>query len=192
MYILSKFGLPNVYTCLLCVCNQPLQLLRDELKLYVRHHNLAEFGDTVKELCEGYNISENIEQLQVSETCSHVPEEEMRSSDDDARSSSSLGGSQKLKMEPENNGTPDVGQIKDTQMEATKKIESATRVRRSVTKDTANSKSGAESAVEKPQRRPQKPRKQEPKNYKVKKQAKESADAQGKFHRNYNDVDHTI
>ncbi|KAK7354198.1 hypothetical protein VNO80_19657 [Phaseolus coccineus] len=71
--------------------------MQEGLKSYVRRHQLDGLGETVKALFESYNISESIEQLQLSETISHVPEEGTRSSDDDAHSSSSTIESRKLK-----------------------------------------------------------------------------------------------
>ncbi|CAI9112250.1 OLC1v1012671C4 [Oldenlandia corymbosa var. corymbosa] len=157
---------------------EPLQLLRDELKLYIRHHDLAEFEDTIKELREGYNILENTEQLQVSETCSHNPEE-IRSSDDDVRSASSVRTSQELKLKPSNDSSPGNNQVRNAKKEATRKNDSATRVRGSVTKDAVKPKPTVGPVVGKPQSRMQKTQKQEPKDSKMKKQTKESSDAQG-------------
>ncbi|XP_057445987.1 uncharacterized protein LOC130738034 isoform X2 [Lotus japonicus] len=76
---------------------EPLKSMQEELKSYVSRHQLAELGESVKELLERYNISENIEQLQVSETISQVPEDGNRSSDDDVHSSSSTMEARKLK-----------------------------------------------------------------------------------------------
>ncbi|XP_077242730.1 uncharacterized protein LOC143883269 [Tasmannia lanceolata] len=63
---------------------EPFQRLHDELKSYVLRHNLLELGEPTKELLRSYNISEDLEQVQVSETCSLVPE----SSDEDGHSTS--------------------------------------------------------------------------------------------------------
>lgn len=71
--------------------------MQDELKSYVRRHQLAELGEIVKELFESYNISENPEQSQISETISQVPEEGTRSSDDDVHSSSTIVSTGNLK-----------------------------------------------------------------------------------------------
>ncbi|CAL0330637.1 unnamed protein product [Lupinus luteus] len=63
---------------------EPFQKMQDELKSYVHRNQLvAEFGEQVKELFEGYNIAENLEQSQVSEAISQVPEDGTRSSDDE-------------------------------------------------------------------------------------------------------------
>ncbi|KAK9669281.1 hypothetical protein RND81_13G121000 [Saponaria officinalis] len=76
---------------------ETLQRLRDELKQYAGRHNLSELGDTVKSLFESYEIFESLEQLQVSETCSHVPDDATTPSGDDVRSTSSVTGTRKLK-----------------------------------------------------------------------------------------------
>ncbi|KAL3528339.1 hypothetical protein ACH5RR_007661 [Cinchona calisaya] len=158
---------------------EPLQLLRDELNSYVHCHNLAEFRETVKELCQGYNILENLEQLQVSETCSHVPEEETRSFDDDLHSPSSITDTQKLNLNSSNAGTVEACQVKDTHQENAQKDESAARVKRSANKGVANSKSGVEVGVGRTERKLQKPRKQELNKDELKKQGKKSANLEG-------------
>lgn len=70
---------------------QPFQKLQDELKSYLRRHQqkLTELGEQVKVLVESYNIAEIIEQSQVSESISQMPEEETRSSDDEGNFSTS-------------------------------------------------------------------------------------------------------
>ncbi|KAI5683683.1 hypothetical protein M9H77_04911 [Catharanthus roseus] len=99
---------------------EPLQLLRDELQSYVRRHNLAEFGESLKQLFERYNISEMLDQLQVSETCTFVPEDENRSSDDDVRSSSSITIVQEQKLKTSSICSTEVYQVKDMNNEKTK------------------------------------------------------------------------
>lgn len=64
--------------------SQPLQLLRDKLKLYARQHNLLDFGEPAKELLRSYNILEELEQYEASVTCSQVSE----SFDKDSQASS--------------------------------------------------------------------------------------------------------
>ncbi|KAL8230676.1 hypothetical protein R6Q57_000454 [Mikania cordata] len=76
-----------------------VQLLKDELKSYASRHNLLDLAESVKELLESYGIPESIEQLQVSETCSHVPEGD----DESAHSLSSATGVSKLKPKSLNN-----------------------------------------------------------------------------------------
>ena len=75
--------------------------MKDELKSYVQRHQLAELGE-VKELLQSYDIAENIEQPQVSESITQVPEEGTGSSDDEEVhcSSSSTMDTAKLKPEP--------------------------------------------------------------------------------------------
>nr|AFK48564.1 unknown [Medicago truncatula] len=70
---------------------EPFQKLQDELKSYLRRHQqkLTELGEQVKVLVESYNIAEIIEQSQVSESISQMPEEETRSSDDEGNFSTS-------------------------------------------------------------------------------------------------------
>ena len=45
---------------------EPFKKLQDELKSYLRRHQLDEHGELVKELVERYSIAEIIEQHQVS------------------------------------------------------------------------------------------------------------------------------
>ncbi|XP_076914637.1 uncharacterized protein LOC143573720 [Bidens hawaiensis] len=71
-----------------------VQLLKDELKSYACRHNL---GESVIEVFEKYDIKENVEQLQVSVSYTHVPE------DEDAQSLSSATGASKLKPKSLNN-----------------------------------------------------------------------------------------
>ncbi|KAF6159965.1 hypothetical protein GIB67_033049 [Kingdonia uniflora] len=84
---------------------EPLQRLTDELKSYAKRHNLAELGESCKDLLRSYNISEDVAQLQVSETCFQVPEESTRSSDEDVHSSSSTTVAKKLKPKALNSET---------------------------------------------------------------------------------------
>ncbi|KAK3035660.1 hypothetical protein RJ639_032532, partial [Escallonia herrerae] len=91
---------------------EPLQRVKDELKSYSRRHNLVELGEPVKELFESYNIIENFEQLQVSETCSHMPEEGTRSSDEDINSSPSITEARKLK--PKSLNTDEDSPVKES------------------------------------------------------------------------------
>lgn len=162
---------------------QPLQLLRDELKSYARRHNLSEFGEAVKELYEGYNIVENTEQLQVSETCSHVPEEGTRSSDDEIRSSSStVGATRKLKPKSLNTDAAQVSSVTESGKKDTKRNTPATRNRGTLTKTNANSRSVSEAGSRKSAKKTQNPSKQEFNKEKdiVKKKGRKFAGEQGK------------
>ncbi|KAF9626580.1 hypothetical protein IFM89_036095, partial [Coptis chinensis] len=76
---------------------EPLQHMHNELKSYVRRHKLVEFGESLKELLISYDISEDIEQLQISETCSKLPVETTQLSEEGVHSSSSVNGGKKLK-----------------------------------------------------------------------------------------------
>ncbi|XP_019438139.1 PREDICTED: uncharacterized protein LOC109344019 isoform X1 [Lupinus angustifolius] len=68
---------------------EPFQKMQDELKSYVHRNRLvAELGEQVKVLFERYNIAESLEQSQVSEAISQVPEDGTRSSDDEIHCSS--------------------------------------------------------------------------------------------------------
>ncbi|KAM5570698.1 hypothetical protein ABKV19_011374 [Rosa sericea] len=165
-------------------CEQPLQRLRDELKSYALRHKLgdADLAVPLKELFESYGVVEN-EQLQVSETCSHVPEEGTRSSDEDAKSSSSTMGTRKLKPKSLNTDAAQVSPVKNTaKKEIPQKSTPATRTRASVAKKSSTtpgpvSDSGMRRSTAK---KPQNPIKQEAKNEKDrKKQGNKSAVEQG-------------
>lgn len=155
--------------------------MREELKSYARRHDLAEVGELAKELFESYNVVESFEQMQVSETFSHVPGEGTQSSDDDVHSSSSTMATQKLK--PKSLNTSDTSPVKESVREVSKKINPAPRVRTTVSKNSANSKSVSEAVGHKPQKKSQKPNKQDSnmEKHKVKKQEKKSAHEEGKF-----------
>ncbi|XP_055828761.1 uncharacterized protein LOC129896811 [Solanum dulcamara] len=90
---------------------EPLQRLRDELKSYVQRHSLVDLGEPVKQLFESYNISHDFEQLQVSETCSHAPEDGTPSSDDEMHSSSSVAGTEKSEPEVLNKDATETCQV---------------------------------------------------------------------------------
>ncbi|KAL5544411.1 hypothetical protein UlMin_008195 [Ulmus minor] len=94
---------------------EPLQRMRDELKSYARRYNL---GETVKELFESYNIVENTEQLQTSESCSQLPEG-TQSSDDEVRSSTSTVACRKLKPKALNTDNTEVSTVKEPAKQST-------------------------------------------------------------------------
>ena len=166
----------------LCQTQPPLQRMRDELKTYALRHNLADLAVPLKELYERYGVVEN-EQLQVSETCSHVPEEGTRSSDEDAKSSSSTMGTRKLKPKSLNT---DAAQVSPVRNKAKKEIPQkgipATRTRASVAKNSSASGPVSDSGVRRSTaNKSQKPIKQEAKNEKDrKKQGNKPAVEQGK------------
>ncbi|KAM0041144.1 hypothetical protein Hdeb2414_s0011g00362841 [Helianthus debilis subsp. tardiflorus] len=95
-----------------------VQLLKDELNSYACHHNL---GESAKEVFDGYGIQESVEQLQVSITCSHVPE------NDDAHSLSSATGASKLKSKSLTNSANSVA--KESVREATRKSNSISKTK---------------------------------------------------------------
>ena len=154
--------------------------MRDELKSYARRHNLTELGEPVKQLFEGYNILENFEQMQVSETCSQVPEEGTRSSDDDVRSSSSVTGTRKLKLKSLNTTEATVQAsvvTESVKKDATGKDNRGTRTRGTWNKNSANVRLASETAGSNISKKSQKPSKQESNehNNKLKRQAEKSA-----------------
>ncbi|OIT04888.1 PREDICTED: uncharacterized protein LOC109223712 isoform X1 [Nicotiana attenuata] len=158
---------------------EPLQRLRDELKSYVQRHSLVDLGEPVKQLFEGYNISQDFEQLQVSETCSHAPEDGTRSSDDEVHSSSSVAGTEKLEQEDLNKDAIETCQVTEPTKETSSRKEIATKTRRSVNKTAATPKSTTEVSGHATKKKFEKPIKQEPTKDKVKRQGKKSAQVEG-------------
>ncbi|CAK9155692.1 unnamed protein product [Ilex paraguariensis] len=160
---------------------EPLNRMRDELKSYARRQNLVELGEIVKELFEIYSITETFEQLQVSETCSHVPDEGTRSSDDDVYSTSSIPGTQKLKPKSLNTSTLDTSPVKKSAKQTPQTRNSVTRIRGLVNKSSANSKTATEVQVHNAHRKSHMSSKQESSKLKdkVKKQGKKSAHEEG-------------
>ncbi|OMO99484.1 hypothetical protein CCACVL1_03788 [Corchorus capsularis] len=154
---------------------EPLEKMRDELRSYIRRHNLGENGEAVKELLESYNISQNSNQPQVSETCSQVPEEGTRSSDDEVHSVSSAVGSTKLKPKSLNTDAS------ESAKGATPKNNPATRSR-ALNKNSSNSRPVLDTQNRKLQNKTQKTTKLEPAKGKdkTKKQGIKSANEEGK------------
>jgi len=158
---------------------ESLQRMRDELKSYVQRHNLAELGQPVKELLESYGISENSEQLQVSEICCpQAPEEGTRSSDDDVHSSSSVTGNRKLKpksLDTTTNATQ-VSPVKES-AKNTRIDNQGRRTRGSWNRNFADAKSGSGSvtAGRNTSKKSQKPIKQESNDDKIKRQGEKAA-----------------
>lgn len=167
----------------MCFQFQPLQRMRDELKSYVKRHDdeLAEIRECVNELFESYRIADNQEQLQVSESCSQVPEEGTRSSDDEVLSSSSAGN-WKLRPRSLNADAAPVSRVTESaKKEITQKNTTTPRTRASQNKSTMNSRSVSGTAVQKLQKKPQRSSKQEAtkEKDKIKKQGKKSAAEEG-------------
>ncbi|GFP99356.1 hypothetical protein PHJA_002079700 [Phtheirospermum japonicum] len=139
---------------------EPIQRMSDELKLYIRRHDLTELGEFVKELFEGYKISENFEPSQ-SENGSQVPSEGNQLSDDDVKSSSSsITDAEKLKPKSLD---LNVGETQKVKKENSEKVDSVKKtIGRSVPKKAASSnKSGSEVKGRSAQKKPQKQVKQE-------------------------------
>ena len=153
--------------------------MRDELKSYVRRHNLGENGEAVKELLESYNVSENSDQPQVSETCSQVPEEGTRSSDDEVHSVSSAVGSRRLKPKSLNTDAARVSTVAASAKEATPKNNHGIRNR---VLNKKSSRSVLDTGSRKIQKKTQKTTKPEPVKGKdkTKRQGIKSANEEGK------------
>ncbi|KAL6583955.1 hypothetical protein OROMI_003244 [Orobanche minor] len=146
---------------------EPIQRMSHELKSYIRRHDLPELGESVKELFEGYKISESYEPSQVSGKCSQVASEGggqfSDDNDDDVKSSSSSVTDAEKVVKPMSldiNANDESGQVKNG---TTEKDDSAkTTTKRSAPKRAASSKSGSEVQVQSVQKKLQKPTKQEP------------------------------
>ncbi|KAJ0988057.1 hypothetical protein J5N97_006413 [Dioscorea zingiberensis] len=68
---------------------EPIQRIREEFKSYACRYNLvAELGEPVKDLLQSYNISEDLEKLNISGNSSQLPENGSHSSDEDLLHSS--------------------------------------------------------------------------------------------------------
>ncbi|XP_039002348.1 uncharacterized protein LOC120128786 isoform X1 [Hibiscus syriacus] len=116
------------------------QKMRDELKSYIRRHNLGENEEAIKELLEHYSVLENPDQPQVSETCSQVPGEGTRSSDDEIHKVSPSAGDRRLKPKSLNADVAQVSYVAKSTKEATPKNNAATR-NRPLNKANSNSRS---------------------------------------------------
>ncbi|XP_052180865.1 uncharacterized protein LOC127794040 [Diospyros lotus] len=161
---------------------EPPQKMRNELKSYACRHNLAELGEPVKELFESYDILESLEQLQVSESCSQMPEEGTRSSDDDVHSSSSVTGTRKLKPKSLNpDATAQNSEVKESAKQgATQKDNLRMKTRGTLNKNSVNTRTDPETAGRFASKKSQKPTKNECDKKKDKnKQGKNAASEQG-------------
>ncbi|KAL6541367.1 hypothetical protein OROHE_011075 [Orobanche hederae] len=146
---------------------QPIQRMSHELKSYIRRHDLPELGESVKELFEGYKISESYETSQVSGKCSQVASEGggqfSDDNDDDVKSSSSSITDAEKVVKPKSldiNANDESGQVKNA---VTEKDDSAkTTTKTSAPKRAASSTSASEVQVRSVQKKHQKPTKQEP------------------------------
>ncbi|XP_016563598.1 uncharacterized protein LOC107862510 isoform X1 [Capsicum annuum] len=163
---------------------EPLQRLRDELKSYVQRYSLIHLGEPVKQLFESYNISLDFEQLQVSETCSHVPE--APSSDEEARSSSSVAGTEKSEPEVLKKDAIETFQVAEPTRETSSSKEIATKNRKSENKIATTPKSTEVATTPKSsdvsstiKKKLENPKEKANKN-KVKRKGKKSAGVEGK------------
>ncbi|KAG6404045.1 hypothetical protein SASPL_136281 [Salvia splendens] len=153
---------------------EPMQKMSDELKSYVRKHELSGLEESVKELIEGYKISENYEPSDASIAGSQAPADPNQSSEDDARSfTSSITDVEKVKPKSLPTASDEIEQAKQSKDESVKKT------RRSVSKIPAVSKPASEARGCSIQRKPSKPGKQNSAkgDDKVKKQGKKPAKA---------------
>ncbi|KAF5195522.1 microtubule-associated futsch-like protein [Thalictrum thalictroides] len=133
---------------------EPLQRMRDELKSYAGRHNLVELGESVMELLKSYNIPENLEELQVSVTCSQVPEDGTRSSDEDVQSSS-VTGAGKLKPKSLNSESFQASSVSELAKKCNKKIVPINKSRGSTNASSAtkpDSNAECDNIQKKPQR----------------------------------------
>lgn len=159
--------------------------MQDELKSYVHRHQLAELGEPVKELLERYNIVENPEQSQVSETISQVPEDGTQSTDDEVHCfSSSTIGTGKLKPKSLNTECTQLTPVtpESTKKETCQKTNPGSRLREKLRMNSANSRLALDSGNRGSVKKPEKPSKH-PSNIKkseVKKQGSKSDVKEGK------------
>ncbi|KAK8537570.1 hypothetical protein V6N13_096612 [Hibiscus sabdariffa] len=147
----------------------------DELKSYVRRHNLGENEEAIKELLEGYDVSEIPNQPQVSETCSLVPDEGTRSSDDEIHRVSPSAGARRLKPKSLNTNVAQVSFVAKSGKEANPKHNVATR-NRSSNKISSNSSCKPQTKTQKTTTKPEPVKGKE----KTKIQGDKSDDKEGK------------
>ncbi|KAK4795036.1 hypothetical protein SAY86_013030 [Trapa natans] len=157
-----------------------LQKLREELKRYAKRHGLLELKETLKELFNMYNIVEYAEKLQVSETCSHVPEEGTRSSDDGVGSSTSTTRARKIKPKSLNNDVA-FSQLATEQTTEILKKNAVTKLRKPAISSSASSRNIPDVRAMKMQNKGQKPTKEgsETEKEKIKRQREELATQEG-------------
>ncbi|XP_027339197.1 uncharacterized protein LOC113852970 [Abrus precatorius] len=144
---------------------EPLGSMQEGLKSYVSRHQLDdELGETVKELFERYGISGNTEQLQVSETISQAAEEGTLSSDDDVRSSSTMG-TRKLKpkcLNIDSSSTELTPATESTKKETSQKSNPGSRLRGNFSTKTTTPRPSLDSGNRRSVRKSEKPSRQEP------------------------------
>lgn len=135
--------------------------MRDELRSYLGRHNLGENDEAIMELLKSYNVSENSDQPQVSETCSQLPEEGTRSSDDEVHSVSSVVVSRKLKPKSLNTDAAQASSVAESAKKAIPKNNPVTR-NRALNKNSSNSRSVSDTGSRTVQKKTQKTTRQEP------------------------------
>lgn len=183
-YAIETDYLPHIFFCFLF---QPLQRLRDELKSYVQRHNLLDLGEPVKQLFESYNISHDFEQLQVSETCSHAPQDGTPSSDDEVLCNSSVAGTEKSDPEVVTKDAIETWEVAEPPTkETSSRKDIATKNHKSVSKTATTPNSTEVAATSKStefsgttKKKIENP-KQKPNKNKAKRQGKKSAGVEGK------------
>ena len=156
---------------------QPLTRIREELKSYVRRHNLlAEREEAAKNILQSYNILEDFEQLKLSENSSLSLEEETFASNQDACSSSASTGEGNLKPKSliSNALTVNKKEIGEKRVPVAKD-------RASIVKNPRHLVAVKDANVNNTQKKSQKPRRAESKsgNAKVKGSTKESVRKEG-------------
>ncbi|XP_050871008.1 uncharacterized protein LOC127073822 isoform X2 [Lathyrus oleraceus] len=158
---------------------EPFQKLQDELKSYLRRHQLDEHGELAKELVESYNIADIIEQPQVSESISQMPEEGARSTDDEVQYSSSTMGAGKLTPKCLNTDSPQLTSppvtfIEPTKKETNQKKNLGSKLRENLKMTSANSKSASDIRNSRSVKKSEKPSKLETSKSGVKKRGKKA------------------
>lgn len=150
--------------------------MKDELKSYAGRYNLLDLGESAKEVLKSYDISETIEQLQVSETCSHVPVEGTNSLEDDARSLSSVS-----KLKPKSLISSASSTEKESAKETTPKSNFVSKIKAPMTRNSANKSHAVETGNNNIQKKSKKPSKQESNKEKqmVKTEGMKPADEKG-------------
>ncbi|XP_031505368.1 uncharacterized protein LOC116267646 [Nymphaea colorata] len=130
---------------------EPLNKLKDELKRYARRHHILDLGEPAKEVLRSYNILEEVEQSQMSETSSLVHE------DDDSSSEVTIGrhGSMKPMAVNSENSASSVTQGVEVRKPGIQRRNNASLSRASVTRSSVNLASVNNSV--KNSKRPEKP-----------------------------------
>ncbi|KAK8657674.1 hypothetical protein V6N13_035901 [Hibiscus sabdariffa] len=129
--------------------------MRDELKSYVLRNNLSENEEAIKELLERYDVSEIPNQPQVSETCSQVPDEGTRSSDDEVHRVSPSAGARRLKPKSLNTDVAQISSVAKSGKEANNPKHNAATRNRSSNKISSNSSRKPQTKTQKTTTKPE-------------------------------------